>query len=120
MMKKFCVHPEKPSVHTFVSYLPFGWRIFMLEVRRQETGDISRKTITLNIQIYPNPTNGVSSFGFRVPGIEHVTLKIYDIHGRQVANVLDEKLPAGEHVVRYDMSGLPAGVYVVGLRAKGI
>jgi len=44
---------------------------------------------------------------------------MYDIHGRQVANVLDEKLPAGEHVVRYDMSGLPAGVYVVELRAKG-
>jgi hypothetical protein len=33
--------------------------------------------------------------------------------------VLDEMLPAGEHVVRYDVSGLPEGVYFVELRAKG-
>jgi hypothetical protein len=106
MMKKFCVHPEKPSVHTFVSYLPFGWRIFMLEVRRQETGDISRKTITLNIQIFPNPTNGISHFAFHISQYQWVTLKIYDLHGRELAVILDEMLPAG--------------VYVVGLRAKGV
>jgi hypothetical protein len=38
-------------------------------------------------------------------------LKIYDVNGREVAVVMDEKLPAGEHRVSYDASGLPAGIY---------
>ena len=36
---------------------------------------------------------------------------IYDLHGREVMQVLDAKLPVGEHVVQVDMSGLPEGVY---------
>jgi hypothetical protein len=75
---------------------------------------------TLNIQIYPNPTNGISHFTFHISQYQWVSLKIFDLHGREMAVVLDEKLPAGEHNVQYDMSGLPAGVYVVELRAEGV
>jgi hypothetical protein len=39
-------------------------------------------------------------------------LKIYDLHGVEVATVIDEALPAGEHTVSFDLSSLPAGVYV--------
>ena len=79
--------------------------------------EISEK---LQIKVFPNPSGGVSHFAFHISQYQWVSLKVFDLHGREVAVVLDEKLPAGEHVVRYDMTGLPAGVYVVGLRAKGI
>jgi len=46
-----------------------------------------------------------------------VTAKIYDMHGREVANVLDKNLPAGEHVVRYDASQLHGGIYLVRVKA---
>ena len=81
--------------------------------------ELKTQNSKLNIQIYPNPTNGISHFAFHISQYQWVTLKIYDLHGREVAVILDEMLPAGEHVVRYDMSGLPAGVYVVELRAEG-
>lgn len=71
----------------------------------------------LRVNCYPNPTNGVSRFAFRVSRSTHVTLKIYDLHGRGVAVVLDEALPAGEHVVHYDLSELPEGMYFVRLIA---
>ena len=38
-------------------------------------------------------------------------LKVYNAQGQEVATVIDEKLPAGERTVRWDASGLPAGVY---------
>jgi hypothetical protein len=60
---------------------------------------------------YPNPTNGISDFRFQISEYQHVTLKIYDVNGREVAVVLDENMLAGEHSVRFDASGLPAGVY---------
>jgi hypothetical protein len=46
-----------------------------------------------------------------------VTVKVFDLQGREVANVLDEKLPAGVHVVQYDASHLPDGIYFVRLQA---
>jgi hypothetical protein len=64
------------------------------------------------VTVYPNPTSGVLSFGFRFPDSGKVTLKIYDLHGREVATVVDEVLPAGEHTVSFDASELPAGVYI--------
>jgi photosystem II stability/assembly factor-like uncharacterized protein len=71
----------------------------------------------LKINNYPNPTSGISHFAIYISQYQYVTCKIYDVHGREVAMVLDEKLPAGEHVVQYDLSGLPVGVYVVRLVA---
>jgi len=72
---------------------------------------------TFNLQCYPNPTRGISHFSFRISQYQYVTIKIYDIHGREVAFVLDKKLPAGEHVVRYDDSGLPDGIYLIRVQA---
>jgi hypothetical protein len=69
------------------------------------------------IDVWPNPTQGVSSFRFQVPGYEHVTLKIYDLHGREVAVALDKELPAGEHIVPFDASDIPDGIYLIRLQA---
>jgi hypothetical protein len=68
-----------------------------------------------NIQIYPNPTIGISHFAIHISQYQYVACKIYDLRGREIAMVMDEKLPEGEHVVRYDMSGLPEGMYLVRL-----
>jgi hypothetical protein len=72
------------------------------------------------LSIYPNPTRGISHFAIHISQYQYVTCKIYDLHGREVMLVLDEELPAGEHVVQVDMTGLKEGVYFVELRAKGI
>ena len=72
------------------------------------------------VSIYPNPTEGSLQFAVRSSQEEHVILKIYDNMGREVATVMNGKLPAGEHTVSYDMSGLPAGIYFYELGAKSI
>jgi hypothetical protein len=48
----------------------------------------------------------LSIFDFR-----WVSLKIYNAQGQEVAVVLDQELPAGEHMVRWDSEGMPAGIY---------
>lgn len=70
------------------------------------------------VSVYPNPTSGISSFGFQVPSCEHVTLKIYNIHGSEIATVVDREMPAGEHVVSFDMSQLTAGIYFGRLQTR--
>jgi photosystem II stability/assembly factor-like uncharacterized protein len=67
-------------------------------------------------QNYPNPFNPAATIHFSVPNSMHVILKVYDLRGRETATLVDAELSAGEHVVRFDASGLPGGVYFYRIR----
>ena len=68
-------------------------------------------------QNYPNPFNPTTNFEFRISNLEFVTLRIYDVLGREVATLLNDVRPAGVYTVRWDASALPSGVYFYRLRA---
>jgi hypothetical protein len=70
-------------------------------------------------QNYPNPFNPQTTIEFAVPRPSQVTLKIYDLLGREVATLVDEKLEPGEYKVTFDAGGLASGVYVYRIRAEG-
>lgn len=70
-------------------------------------------------QNYPNPFNGASVIEFRIPESGPVTLRVYDLLGREVATLVDGRTPAGSHVARFDASTLASGVYVYRLTAGG-
>ena len=65
----------------------------------------------------PNPTNGIIDFRFQIADLGKVILKIYNPQGQEVAVVMDEVLPDGEHTVRWEAPGLPAGIYFYRLTA---
>jgi predicted outer membrane repeat protein len=64
-----------------------------------------------DVEVYPNPTEGIFDLQFTVYNLQSVSIKLYDLHGREVAMVVDRQFPAGEHIVKFDASRLPAGVY---------
>ena len=68
-------------------------------------------------QNYPNPFNPTTNFEFRVSSLGFVTLKVYDILGREVATLVNDVRPPGVYTVRWDASGHSSGVYVYRLRA---
>jgi plastocyanin len=68
-------------------------------------------------QNYPNPFNPTTNFGFRLAGLEFVSLRVYDILGHEVAAVVNEVLPPGEYRVQWNASALPSGVYFYTLHA---
>jgi hypothetical protein len=65
----------------------------------------------LNADIYPNPTCGIVNLQFTVYSLQSVVVKIYNTDCREVATVLEKQLPAGQHTVQFDVSGLPSGIY---------
>jgi hypothetical protein len=60
---------------------------------------------------FPNPTSGTADFRLKISDFGKVSLKIYNAQGQTVAVVLDEEIPTGEQIVRFDASELPAGIY---------
>jgi len=69
------------------------------------------------VQSYPNPASGIVVCEFNIIDFQRVTLKIFDVHGREILVVLDKTLPAGGYSVQFDLSGLPDGIYFLRLTA---
>jgi parallel beta-helix repeat protein len=69
------------------------------------------------LQNYPNPFNPTTTIRFAIPQNEHVTLKVYDLLGREVATLVDEMRNAGSYDETFDASRLASGVYVYKLVA---
>ena len=69
-------------------------------------------------QNYPNPFNPTTVISSQLPVNSYVTLKVYDVLGREVATLIDNDLPAGEYSIPFDGKDLSSGVYIYCLRAE--
>jgi phosphatidylserine/phosphatidylglycerophosphate/cardiolipin synthase-like enzyme len=62
-------------------------------------------------QNFPNPFNPSTIIGYRLASPSHVTLKIYDVLGREVETLVDKSQNEGYYTVRFDASQFASGVY---------
>lgn len=69
-------------------------------------------------QSYPNPFNPSTTIKYSLPNSDIVSLKVFDILGREVAILLDEYKTAGTHTVEFNAGGLASGVYFYQFRAQ--
>jgi len=68
-------------------------------------------------QNYPNPFNPATVFSFSIPAQSLVSLKVYDVLGREVSVVLFQEMPAGKYSRQWNAAALPSGVYFYRLEA---
>ena len=82
-------------------------------------GNTGIPTVYELAQNYPNPFNPVTKINFAIPKQGLVSLKVYDVLGREVANLVNEVKTAGNYIVDFDASNLASGVYFYRLDVNG-
>ena len=70
-------------------------------------------------QNYPNPFNPSSVISYQLPVDSRVSLKVYDMMGREVAGLVNEYKAAGYYSVSFNAMSLASGVYIYRLAAQG-
>jgi hypothetical protein len=103
----------------YVSYVrPFS-------LLRADLSDISEaKAYSENVseefylsQNYPNPFNPTTSIGYGIPTNDLVTIKVFDLLGREITTLIEEKQTKGDHSVSWNATSFTSGIYFCRLQS---
>ena len=67
-------------------------------------------------QNYPNPFNPSTTIKFGVPKRENITIKIFDISGKIITEIVKGEFEPGEYSIKFDAANLSSGVYFYNIR----
>ena len=71
-------------------------------------------------QNYPNPFNPTTNISYVLPANQNVSLTIYDMIGRKVRTLVNDKFQtAGKHKIKFNAENLASGVYFYRIKSGG-
>ena len=85
-----------------------------------EEGKSSKPDMFKLLQNYPNPFNPSTVIEYQLPKDAHVSIRVYDILGREIATLVDGEHTAGYHEITFNGSRFASGVYFYRLTAPGV
>jgi subtilisin-like proprotein convertase family protein len=68
-------------------------------------------------QNYPNPFNPVTTIKYSIPNSAFVTLKVYDLLGREIRTLVNDRKDAGNYTIDFDGANLASGIYLYKLES---
>ncbi len=93
------------------------WNFNSMIVGVNEPGNQIPNSYAL-LQNFPNPFNPSTVIRYDLPKEGLVTLKVYDMLGKEVITLVNESKPAGQYSIKFDASALTSGVYIYRIQAN--
>ncbi|MCB0723312.1 MAG: right-handed parallel beta-helix repeat-containing protein [Ignavibacteriae bacterium] len=106
--------PDNASLG-FVDYLPIA-----PPVNIQEIGSNKNIQSYYLHDSYPNPFNPISTIVFEIPVVSFVKVRVFDMIGREIDNLVNQQLSQGSYKIQWNASRHPSGIYFVRLEANGL
>jgi hypothetical protein len=95
-----------------------GTRTFTINARTTAVNENGTTPTSFKLeQNYPNPFNPTTIISFSLPSRSFVSLKVFDLMGREVATLVSEELSAGNHFRQWNATDMPSGIYFYRLQA---
>ncbi len=107
------------------NYLYANLNSGMYRIKRNEIVSVeSQEEITPGsfslAQNFPNPFNPSTTISFSLPSAQNVTLKVYDILGKEIATLVNEYKQAGSYSINFNAKNLSSGVYLYQIQAGNL
>lgn len=90
------------------------------QITRDQSLDVSNENDLIQYKLYqnyPNPFNSQTTIKFSIPNRSFVTLKIFNLLGKEIKTIVNEELNAGTYSEIFDAQDLPSGIYFYELTA---
>ncbi len=97
----------------------FGNNFYIDGIHIQNVTGIEELNTLLGVQVFPNPSNGLTRISLNAPENGKLSLKLIDLLGREVASIYNGSVNAGEQVYNVDVNTIDAGIYFMQINYNG-
>jgi photosystem II stability/assembly factor-like uncharacterized protein len=111
------------KIHPTENYLAIGTHgrsMYMVDLSQVVNNVQNQSTIPESFKLYqnyPNPFNPTTKLSFIIGNSSFVTLKVYDVLGKEVATLVNEEKSSGKYSVNFNANNLASGIYFYKLQA---
>lgn len=107
------------SLNQWIEYVPVYFNLKVV-VKKNLTDIKDTQILPIEFSLdqnFPNPFNPRTKITYSIKEEGLVTLKIYDVLGKEIATLVNENKPSGNYEAEFDASQLPSGIYIYKLQA---
>lgn len=118
MLPEYWMSRKKYNIWTMCTLAGYEFNVYYNSPTDAKTNiNFVPKSHSLS-QNYPNPFNPSTNISYQIPNSEFVTIKIYNVLGKEVSTLVNKQQPAGYYEVQFNASSLSSGVYFYRLITK--
>lgn len=105
--------PVQGAVDLLVSDMP----VFVEWQKTTSVVEVPRAPAMPGLEVFPNPFNTGATIRFTLARPQWVGLRLFNVVGQEVATLVENRLPPGQHMIHFDGTEWPAGIYFCRLEA---
>lgn len=104
------------AIIVFRNISEYGNNLYLDDINIASTSGIYQEQTSLfNVNVFPNPTKDNITVDFNLNNHSPVEIKIYDIYGKMVGNLLSKSLEKGSYNYKFDLNNYASGIYLLNI-----